>query len=250
MRLPWRRGGLVVAELMQIANALLGTQDIVPDPAGLRADFASMMQTSLGRQVGAVTLRVWTPPGRPRRRVEADGAGRRPHRGAGRGKCVDRRVPHRLVGRRVAGLPPEPCGSPRRDRRREDGGRTGDARRRRRGGRPGAGARQVWTDDAALSTRINRRVAEVMGETELADAIQGWGRCAAGRRHRDGHRRATAGRCRLAHEIGNSEVLDRLSKLVDIEDPATGRVKPKAKVEEVDVMIAESRSVRTERTGR
>ena len=32
--------------------------------------------------------------------------------------------------------------------------------------------------------------------------------------------------------------LDRLSKLVDVEDPATGRVKPKAKVEEVDVMIA------------
>ena len=54
----------------------------------------------------------------------------------------------------------------------------------------------------------------------------------------------------LAHESDNSEVLDRLSKLVDVEDPATGRVKPKAKVEEVDVMIAESRSVRTERTGR
>jgi hypothetical protein len=33
-----------VAELRRISSALLGTVDIVPDPAGLAADFAAMME--------------------------------------------------------------------------------------------------------------------------------------------------------------------------------------------------------------
>ena len=35
----------------------------------------------------------------------------------------------------------------------------------------------------------------------------------------------------MANESGNDEALERLSKLVDIDDPVTGRVRPKAKVE-------------------
>src|SRR5437667_374994 len=34
-----------VSELRKVSTALLGTVDIVPDPAGLAADFESMMQT-------------------------------------------------------------------------------------------------------------------------------------------------------------------------------------------------------------
>jgi hypothetical protein len=40
-----------VAELRRISSALLGTVDIVPDPAGLAADFAAMMETAMGKQV-------------------------------------------------------------------------------------------------------------------------------------------------------------------------------------------------------
>ena len=107
----------------------------------------------------------------------------------------------------------------------------------------------TWTDDVALSTRSNRRVAEVMNQTVLADTIQR----GVDALRADDTKTATDElglAVQLAHESENSEVLERLSKLVDVEDPATGRVRPKAKVEEVDVMIAESRSVRTERTGR
>src|SRR5258708_27415402 len=50
-----------VAELRRISSALLGTVDIVPDPAGLAADFAAMMETAMGKQVADVSLRVWTP---------------------------------------------------------------------------------------------------------------------------------------------------------------------------------------------
>ena len=50
-----------VRELRTVSTALLGTVDIVPDPAGLAADFAAMMQNAMGKQVADVSLRVWTP---------------------------------------------------------------------------------------------------------------------------------------------------------------------------------------------
>jgi hypothetical protein len=107
--------------------------------------------------------------------------------------------------------------------------------------------RAVWTDDTARSTRINRRVAEAMGETELADLIQG-GIDA----HRDGDTDTATSRfgkaVRLATETGNEDALARLATVVDIEDAGTGRVRSKAKVEDMDVMIVETKSTRTTRT--
>ena len=50
-----------VSELRTVSAALLGTVDIVPDPAGLAADFAAMMENAMGKQVADVSLRVWTP---------------------------------------------------------------------------------------------------------------------------------------------------------------------------------------------
>ena len=237
-----------VAELMTIANALLGTQDIVPDPADLRADFASMMQTSLSKQVGAVTLRVWTPQGGHvvvLKQMEP---------------VVDLSGARVEVSALVGEYPTGPWGDESRDYHlsvRVPPGEMVDEKMAAArvtlvvDGEP-AGQTPVlatWTDDVALSTRFNRRVAEVMNQTVLADAIQ---RGVDALRAND-TKTATDElglAVQLAHESDNSEVIERLSKLVDVEDPATGRVRPKAKVEQVDVMIAESRSVRTERTGR
>ena len=50
-----------VAELRRISTALLGTVDIVPDPAGLAADFSAMMAAAMGKQVADVSLRIWMP---------------------------------------------------------------------------------------------------------------------------------------------------------------------------------------------
>ena len=50
-----------VGELRKISSALLGTVDIVPDPAGLAADFAAMMENAMGKHVADVVLRVWNP---------------------------------------------------------------------------------------------------------------------------------------------------------------------------------------------
>ena len=50
-----------VKELRTVSTTLLGTVDIVPDPSGLAADFAAMMENAMGKQVADVSLRVWTP---------------------------------------------------------------------------------------------------------------------------------------------------------------------------------------------
>jgi von Willebrand factor type A domain len=50
-----------VSEIRRISTALLGTVDIVPDPAGLAADFEAMMRGAMSKQVADVVLRVWTP---------------------------------------------------------------------------------------------------------------------------------------------------------------------------------------------
>ena len=50
-----------VAELRKISTALLGSVDIVVDPAGLAADFESMMSEAMSKQLPDVLLRVWTP---------------------------------------------------------------------------------------------------------------------------------------------------------------------------------------------
>lgn len=52
-----------VKEVTAIASALLGTADIVADPAGLAADFTHMMENAMGKEVADVALRLWTPVG-------------------------------------------------------------------------------------------------------------------------------------------------------------------------------------------
>ena len=234
-----------VAELRNVAEAMSGTYDIVADPSELTADFASMLRDSMSRQVADVDLTVWTPQGAETLYVKQmeplllDLTGTKveaaPQTGRyATGSWGDESRDYHLCVR----IPP---------------GDVGDEVLAARvsltvGDEVAAKAlvRAVWTEDVAMSTRINRRVAEALGETELADLIQ---------EGVDSHRvgdvsRATdrLGRAvQLATEAGNDEAVERLGALVDIEDAATGRVRPKAKVEEIDVMIAETRSTRTVR---
>ncbi len=51
----------VVSELRKVASALLGTVDIVADPAQLTADFTAMVEQAMGKATADVALRVWTP---------------------------------------------------------------------------------------------------------------------------------------------------------------------------------------------
>jgi hypothetical protein len=104
--------------------------------------------------------------------------------------------------------------------------------------------RAVWTDDDALSTRINAQVAHYTGQAELAQAIQ------EGLQARKDGDIDTAtvrlGRAvQLAAESGNEGTLRVLRKVVEVEDAATGTVKVKRNVEKLDEMELDTRSTRT-----
>jgi len=235
-----------VPELRKVATALLGTYDIVPDPSGLEEDFSSMMLQALSKQVAEVTVRVWTPQHAevialkqmdPPLDLTASRADAGPLTGAyATGSWADEAREYYLSIR----VPP---------------GDVDDEMLAARvtmvvGGEPVGQClvKAIWTDDTAKSTRINKKVAEAMAGRELADALD-----EAVDSFRMGDHSAATDRFnkafRIAKDRDNQEVLAYLRQVVD-EDPVTGRVRPKPKVEEVDMMIIEARSQRIARTPR
>ena len=102
----------------------------------------------------------------------------------------------------------------------------------------------VWTDDLALSTRIDAEVARADGNAELAEAIQGGVRAwEAG-----DHDTATTllGRAvQLADAAGDESRLDELRALVRIEDAAAGTVVIRPNVDRVAAMTVDTHSTKT-----
>ncbi|MCW7945254.1 von Willebrand factor A [Streptomyces hygroscopicus] len=240
-----------VKEVTGIATALLGTADIVADPAALAADFTQMMETAMGKEVADVSLRLWTPVGTEIKFVKQvaptveELTGRRVEAGPRAGDyptgswgdesrdyhvCV--RVPAANVGQemlaaRVSLVVPRGDGSA------ENLGAQGLVR-------------AVWTDDMAASTSINPQVAHYTGQAELAQAIQqGLDLRKAG--DFDGATARLGRAVQLAGASGNADTAKLLAKVVDVVDAATGTVRLKAKVAEADEMTLETRSTKTVR---
>lgn len=234
-----------VAELRRVADALLGSVDIVADPADLASDFASIMATAMARQVAAVDLRVWSPQGADIEFVKQVAPEVSDLTGS--------RVP---VNALAGDYPTGAWGEESRDYHvcvRVVPGRVGDEMLAARvtlmvdGNPSGQGlVRAVWTDDTALSTRMSRHVAHYTGQAELADAIQ------EGLEARKAGDVDTAtarlGRAvQLAEEAGNTDTARLLGKVVDVDDAGTGRVRLKAKVDDADEMTLDTRSTKTVR---
>ncbi|MEU9518400.1 VWA domain-containing protein [Streptomyces sp. NPDC048224] len=241
-----------VKEVTGIASALLGTADIVADPAGLAADFTRMMETAMGKEVADVALRLWTPVGTTVKFVKQvaptveELTGRRTEAGPRAGDyplgswgdesrdyhvCVE--VPaaglgQEMLAARVSLVIPEPGGESVQNL-----------------GAQGL-VRAVWTDDMAASTSINPQVAHYTGQAELAQAIQqGLDLRKAG--DIDGATAKLGRAVQLAGASGNADTAKLLSKVVDVVDAAAGTVRLKAKVEEADEMTLETRSTKTVR---
>ncbi|MFI8822454.1 VWA domain-containing protein [Streptomyces sp. NPDC053431] len=240
-----------VEEVRGIARALLGTADIVADPAGLAADFTTMMEHAMRKEVADVTLRLWTPVGVEIGFVKQvaptveDLTGRRTEAGPRAGDYptgswgdesrdyhVSVRVPEAAIGQemlaaRVSLIVPDPAG-----------------------GTPATLShglvRAVWTDDMVMSTSINPQVAHYTGQAELADAIQ-QGLDARKSGDYDGATAKLGRAVQLAAVSGNADTAKLLSKVVDVVDAATGTVRLKAKVAEADEMTLETRSTKTVR---
>jgi hypothetical protein len=237
----------VVSELRRISTALLGTVDIVPDPSGLAADFGAMMEKAMGKQVADVKLRIWTPQHAELKFVKQvaptveDLTSRRADTGPQAGEyptgawgAAESRDYHVCVKVSPAGVGQEMLA----------------ARVSLVVGAEIAGqglVRAVWTDDEALSTRINSQVAHYTGQAELAQAIQDG---LEARKHGD-EDTATAklGRAvALAQESGNEGTARLLAKVVDVIDAATGTVRLKKTVDDADEMALDTRSTITVRT--
>ncbi|MEV8478182.1 VWA domain-containing protein [Streptomyces sp. NPDC051173] len=240
-----------VKEVTGIASALLGTADIVADPAGLATDFTRMMTAAMGKEVADVALRLWTPQGAEVRFVKQvapsmeDLTGRRAETGPRTGDyptgswgdesrdyhvCV--RVPSAAVGEemlaaRVSLVLPAPDGSP-----------------------PEVLSqglvRAIWTDDPAASTSINPQVAHYTGQAELAEVIQqGLDLRKSG--DADGATAKLGRAVQLANRSGNEDTAKLLAKVVDVVDATTGTVRLKAKVTAEARMTLETRSTKTVR---
>ncbi|WP_052850993.1 vWA domain-containing protein [Streptomyces avicenniae] len=243
-----------VEEVTGIARALLGSADIVAEPGGLAGDFTALMEAVMGKGIGDVSLRVWTPRDAvvrfvkqvaptvvdltERREEVPPRAGAYPTGAWGEESrdyhlCVE--VPaaglgEEMLAARVTLVVPDPAAP--------DGPPAVTL---------GQGlVRAVWTDDVTAVTAISPQVAHYTGQAELAGAIDEGLRL---RKAGDGvGATARLGRAvRLAYASGNEATAKLLAKVVDVEDAATGTVRLKTAVTQTDEMTLATRSTQTVR---
>jgi hypothetical protein len=237
-----------VAELRSVAAALLGSVDIVADPEHLSADFESMVRGAMGKTLADVAVRVWTPTGTDIsffKQVAPD--------------LVDLTSARVEIDERSGEYPTGAWGNESRDYHlslRVKPGRIGDQMRAARVAMVVDGqTRQEtvvavkWTEETYLSTRVNRRVAHYTGQQELADAIQEG--LEARRNGDEDTARVRLGRAvQLAAAADDPDKLGLLSRVVEVEDATTGRVRLRAAVPVEDEMTLDTRSTRTARVHR
>jgi hypothetical protein len=235
----------VVDELRAISSALLGTVDIIAEPAVMADDFRKMMETAMGRGVADARLRFWAPQGaevlfvRQVAPTIEDLTNRATQaspliRDFPTGSWGDEQRDYHVAVR----VPAKPLGAEQLAARVQL--MVGDEIVAQ------GLVRATWSDDSTLTTRINPAVAHYTGQAELADAIQeGLAAKAAGD---DATATLKLGRAaKLAAETGDEEATNKLKRVVDIDDPETGTVRLKRDVSKLDEMALDTSSTKTTR---
>jgi hypothetical protein len=234
-----------VAEVRRIAQALLGTVDIIPSPEQMGQVFAELMQQSMSRGVADAQLRVWAPQGAQvlfvrqvsptvedltARRVEVNPLTGGYPTGSWGDESRDYHVSVRLSAKAI-------------------GQEQLAARVQLAIGDQVVAQGLVkarWSDDDHLTTRINPEVAHYTGQTELAQAIQdGLAAKAAG--DVDTATMKLGRAVQLAAETGNDEATAKLRKVVDIDNVETGTVRLKRSIDKADEMALDTASTKTTR---
>jgi von Willebrand factor type A C-terminal domain/von Willebrand factor type A domain len=242
-----------VAQLRAIAERLLGTTDIIPEASDLAADFTTILQNALDKAVSDVALRLWTPQGAKVlycKQVSPD--------------LLDITPKAKAISAQIQDYPTGAWGQTEsRDYHfciQVNAGGVGDEML---AGRASLVVTQngvetkiaegkilaIWTDDDALSTKIDRRVAHYTGQAELAQTIQD-GLEARARGHDDVATAKLGRAVQLAHESNNEATAKLLRRVVEIDDAPTGTVRLKKSVEKADEMMLETRSTKTTRIAR
>jgi hypothetical protein len=238
-----------VGELRKISETMLGSVDIVAEPAGLEADFRAMTAASMGKKVADVALRLWTPQGATVKFVKQVEP-----------TLLDLTARRTESGPRTGDYPTGSWGAESRDYHvcvRVAAAGVGDKMLAGRVSLVSSAGEQlgtrgqmlaVWTDDTVLSTKISPEVAHYTGQAELAAAIEEGIQAQRG----GDVETATAklGRAvALAHASGHEDTAKLLANVVDVVDPARGTIRLKRAVSAVDAMTLESRSQVTKRVG-
>jgi hypothetical protein len=237
-----------VEQLRRISSALMGTVDIVAKPEDLDDDFKEMMQTSMSRGVADVRLRVWAPQGSEvlfvkqvspqvddltNRAAQISELIREFPTGAWSNESRDYHIAVRV--------PPAPVGSERLSARVEvvvDDQVMAKSL-----------VRAVWSDDVAMTTRMNSAVAHYTGQAELANAIQDGLAAKAAGNERDAT--ILLGRAaKIAQETNNEGTMRLLRKVVEVDDVNAGTVRLRRDVEKSDEMALDTRSTKTVRIAR
>ena len=238
-----------VDELRLITSTLLGEVDIISSPDEMDDDFQAFLERAIGKTVADVKLRVWSPAGSTvtfvrqvaptiedlsdKRTAVDERSGDYPTGAWGGDESRDYHV--------SVEVPPGDVGDEKLAARVSlvvDGEVLSQAL-----------VKAIWTDDDALSTRINPQVAHYTGQAELAAVIHEG--LEARKSGDDKTATVKLGRAvQLAHESGNDGTVKLLQKVVDVEDPATGTVRLKRAVEAIDEMALDTRSTRTVRVGK
>jgi hypothetical protein len=230
-----------VAELRRVSASLLGPVDIIPDPAGMVADFRAITEWAMSRVVSDVGLRIWTPRGArldfvrqvapsiedlesapidPRTEEFATGAwGREARRYLVRVRVTPGQEGSEMLAARVQVV----VGTTAR----------GDAK-----------VLATWTRDTALAGYIDPEVARATGRAELATAVREG--LAAKRRGDDSGATRQLGRAvQLASQTASGNIGALLANVVDVEDAATGTVTLRRRASTVDEMLLDARSTKT-----
>jgi hypothetical protein len=234
-----------VAELRGIATALMGSVDLIADPSQMADDFRTIMRAAMARGVADAQLRVWTPQDATLLFVRQVAP------------TIDDITARRtVVSPLLSDFPTGSWGDESRDYHvavRVPAKPVGTEQLVARvqlmvGGEMASQGlvRATWSDDSALTTRINPAVAHYTGQAELASAIQdGLAAKAAGD---DATATLKLGRAaQLAAQTSNDEATAKLKKVVDIEDEATGTVRLKRDVSKLDEMALDTSSTKTTR---
>lgn len=233
-----------VDELRSVSTALMGSVDIVADPADLAADFAAMIRTSMGKSIPALSLRLWTPAGARVAFVKQVAPTVQ--------DLTDRRVD---AGTQCGEYPLGAWGHEDRDYHIQVEVEPAAVGREKLAARVtvlagddplGEGlVKAIWTADTALSARISDRVAHYTGQAELAQAVKDG---LAARTNGDLatataklHRAMT-----LAVESGNDGTAKLLNKVIEV-DEHTGTARLRRDVAAADEMALDARSTRTAR---
>jgi hypothetical protein len=234
-----------VNEIRKIAQALLGSVDIIPDARDLPQVLGALIHQSMSRGVADAQLRVWIPQDAQMLFVRqvSPTVEDLTHRG-------------RAINQLTQGYPTGAWGDETRDYHiavRLPAKAVGQEQLAARV-QLAIGSQVLtqglvkarWSADPTLTAQISPEVAHYTGQTELATAIQeGLAARAIG-----DDRTATQklGRAvQLATQTGNEEATSKLHRVVEVADAATGTVRLRRDIDKADEMALDTASTKTTR---